>query len=86
MPANDHRVSVEMITYNRSAEAIRSLEMLSQLPERPELLVVDNGSVDDTAAAIRERFPQVMMIEAGANLGAAGRNLGIQAAPTPYVA
>jgi GT2 family glycosyltransferase len=86
MPANDHRVSVVMITYNRSAEAIRSLEVLSQLPERPEMIVVDNGSVDSTAAAIRERFPQVTMIEAGANLGAAGRNLGIQAATTPYVA
>lgn len=37
-------------------------------------LVVDNGSTDGSVEAIRERFPDVRIIEAGANLGFAGGN------------
>lgn len=51
--------------------------------------VVDNQSSDDTAQAIREMFPSVHVIEAGANLGfgagnnAAMRALGFKDQPTP---
>lgn len=44
-----------------------------------QILVVDNGSTDDSVARIREAYPQVQVIEAGANLGfARGCNLGIR--------
>ncbi|MBM4130777.1 glycosyltransferase family 2 protein [bacterium] len=39
-----------------------------------ELLVVDNASRDGSAALVRERFPEAVVIEAGANLGFAGGN------------
>jgi GT2 family glycosyltransferase len=43
------------------------------------VLVVDNASRDGTPQAVRERFPEVVVIEAGANLGfAAGNNLGLR--------
>lgn len=43
------------------------------------IVCVDNGSTDGSQRAVRERFPQVQLIEAGANLGyAGGNNLGIR--------
>src|SRR3954470_13736450 len=82
----DPRVSVVMITHNRREETLRSLGHLTRLPEGPLLIVVDNGSTDGTADAVRARFPAVHVIAAGVNLGAEGRNRGILAADTPYVA
>jgi len=82
----DPRVSVVMITWNRREEALRALERLRILPERPAVFVVDNGSSDGTAAAITEHHPWVHLIASPTNLGAVGRNLGVEAAQTPYVA
>jgi GT2 family glycosyltransferase len=85
-PSPDPRIAVVMITYNRCAETLRSLEKLLALPEQPSILLVDNGSTDDTVAVVQEHFPQVEVLEAGGNLGAAGRNLGIRRVASPYVA
>lgn len=82
----DPRVSVVMITWNRRDEALLALERLRALPERPAVFVVDNGSTDGTAEAIAERHPWAHLIASPTNLGAVGRNLGVDAAQTPYVA
>ena len=39
-----------------------------------EIFVVDNGSSDDSVAMVRQRFPQVQVIENGENLGFAAAN------------
>src|SRR5207244_8958946 len=57
-----------------------------QLPEQPEIIVVDNASTDGTLCAVTKQFPQVEVVSAGRNLGAAGRTLGVRRAATPYVA
>jgi GT2 family glycosyltransferase len=50
-----------------------------------ELVMVDNGSSDGSADHVRERFPQVRVIEAKENLGfAAGNNLALRRLGTPY--
>ena len=59
MDGGDPRIAVVMITYNRRQEVLRSLGHLTALPERPRIVVVDNGSTDGTAAAVAEPFPQV---------------------------
>lgn len=82
----DQRVTLVVLTYNRRAEVLASLERLRILPEGPRILVVDNGSSDGTAEAVRARFPEVQLIRSRINLGAAGRNLGVARALTPYVA
>lgn len=52
-----------------------------------ETFVVDNGSSDGSLGLLRERFPEVRVIELGDNRGFAGAmNEGIRAAPTPLVA
>jgi hypothetical protein len=79
-------VAVVMITHNRRDEVLRSLGHLTALPERPPIVLVDNGSTDGTAAAVAREFPRVEVIDAGGNRGAAGRNLGLRRVGTPYVA
>ncbi len=82
MPA----ISVVVISRDRRESLLATLGRLDELPERPPILVVDNGSGDGTAAAVRRSYPSVRLIEAGTNLGSAGRTLGMQAVNTPYVA
>jgi GT2 family glycosyltransferase len=64
----------------------RTLERLRSLPERPELVVVDNASADGTADLVEERFADVGVVRLGENLGAAGRNAGVAIVDAPYVA
>jgi GT2 family glycosyltransferase len=88
VPVHD-RVSVVMITYNRRPEALRALERALDLPERPAVYVVDNGSTDGTADAIRERFgsePRLTLVTSRQNLGAVGRNVAVDLVPTEFVA
>ena len=82
----DPRIAVVTITHNRRDEVLTSLEHLSQLPEQPAIFLVDNASTDGTADAVRQRFPHVEVLQAGGNLGAAARNLGVRRAQAPYVA
>ncbi len=82
----DERISVVMITRNRGDQIRTALQHLLQLPERPRLIVVDNGSTYETAQAARSLGPQVEVLSLDRNLGCAGRNLGVMHAMTPYVA
>ncbi|WP_346619103.1 glycosyltransferase family 2 protein [Blastococcus montanus] len=82
----DPRVAVVVITHQRRDELLVALERLIALPEQPHVVVVDNGSTDGTAEAVRTRFPQVELIASPENLGAVGRNLGVARLDTPYVA
>ncbi len=46
---------------------------------RPRIVLVDNGSTDDSVAFVRKNFPAVETIETGKNLGfAEGNNVGVR--------
>jgi GT2 family glycosyltransferase len=47
------RVSVTMVTRDRRDTLLASIARLMELPERPSITVVDNGSTDGTVAAVR---------------------------------
>lgn len=79
--ATTESVTTVVITRNRREELLRSLAH----HDRP-VIVVDNASQDDTPRAVRRRYPDVQVIEAGRNLGAVARNRGVEAATNPYVA
>jgi len=80
------RVSLVVLAHNRRERVLDTVSRLLALPERCPICVVDNASVDDTAAALRARFPEVKVVRQSLNLGAAGRNAGVRAVSTPYVA
>ncbi|MCW2901246.1 MAG: wbbL1 [Streptosporangiaceae bacterium] len=82
----DDRLTVVMITRNRQAEVLRTLGHMTALPEGAPIVVVDNGSADGTAEAIAAVHPEVRLIRSAANLGAVGRNVGVETVGTAYVA
>ena len=82
----DPRTTVVMITRDRRPELLRTLRTLKDLPERPPVVVTDNGSGDGTAEAVARHFPEVRLLCPGRNLGAVGRNLAVRYVRTPYVA
>ncbi|MEJ2598007.1 MAG: glycosyltransferase family 2 protein [Anaerolineales bacterium] len=60
-----------------------TLDCLASLREQTypnfSVVLVDNGSVDGSAGAVREQFPEVTVLENGRNLGIAGaNNVGIR--------
>lgn len=81
------KVSVVIATCNRCdyvQEAVRSV--LAQTFPATQVIVVSDGSTDETAAVLRERFPTVTVIEQ-ANLGrSVARNTGIAAATGDWIA
>ena len=62
-----------------TSECLASLRHLTY--GNNEVIVVDNGSTDESVAQLRSQFPGAILIEAGNNLGfSAGCNLGIRRA------
>jgi|UniRef100_C6BLW3 GT2 family glycosyltransferase len=78
--------SIVVLTHNRAATVLDTLGQLTALGEPWPIIVVDNGSTDGTADQIAARFPDVTLVRAPRNYGAAGRNVGAASANTPYVA
>jgi hypothetical protein len=74
-------ISVVVVTYNALPWLERCLESVSGY----ETIVVDHGSTDGTVELVRERFPDVRLVEQ-ANLGlAAGWSRGIESTSGRFV-
>jgi len=76
------RVLILILTYNGSqyiGDCLTSLQATTYPKGAFEILVVDNGSTDDSIALIRRDWPGVSAIENRKNLGfAAGNNVGLR--------
>jgi GT2 family glycosyltransferase len=70
------------VNWNACSDTTRQLAALSSASTPlAGVVVVDNGSADNSVEKIRSVHPEVTLIEAGKNLGfAAGNNLGIRRA------
>ncbi|MFH8755831.1 glycosyltransferase family 2 protein [Streptomyces atroolivaceus] len=75
-----------MITKDRPDSALRTLDRLAALPERPPVVVVDNGLDRAVTEALRAHPVGAQVLAPGRNTGALGRNLAVRRAETPYVA
>jgi GT2 family glycosyltransferase len=82
----DKRISVVMITHKPGAHIRLALEHLLELPERPQIIVVDNASCHGTADTTRSLGLQVKVLSLDQNPGCAGWNVGVLTAKTSYVA
>ncbi|MEV8273347.1 glycosyltransferase [Microbacterium sp. NPDC077184] len=77
-------VIVNFNTRERTAECIASV--LDQHIDGLTVIVVDNGSTDGSAEAFVERFPEIVVIDAGENTGfARAVNRGVHAGTGDFV-
>lgn len=69
-------VSVVIVNHNTPDLVVRCVTHLqaSRLDRPLEIYVVDNGSTDDSAAIVREHFPNVELLVSERNLGFSGGN------------
>jgi GT2 family glycosyltransferase len=74
------KAAVIVLGWNGADELPACLDaLLAQQDAEAQLLVVDNGSADGSAALVRERYPQVQLVENQRNLGfSAGMNVGMR--------
>ena len=79
--AEPPRVAVVVVTY----DALPWIENCLDSVRGVETVVVDNGSSDGTVEFVRERYPDVRLVEAENRGLGAGWNIGIRETTTTYV-
>jgi GT2 family glycosyltransferase len=84
---NDFDLSVIVIGYNVRSEILEALESVERHRNslRLQTIVVDNGSSDGTRDAVRERFPEAIVVRLPNNEVHAARNHGLAIALGRYV-
>jgi GT2 family glycosyltransferase len=69
------KVFIVILNWNGVHDTLECLDSLARLAYPAfEVIVVDNGSADDSVATIRRRFPHAMLVENDSNLGFTGGN------------
>ncbi len=86
-PTDRDGISVLIVNWNGCDDLRRCLTSLAaQEGCEHEVVVVDNGSQDDSCAMLQREFPAVRLVAAGENLGfAEGCNRGLLAGTRPWV-
>lgn len=90
-PKHTSVLSVVVVTYRRRQlleECLLSVERaLSRVAGPTELVVVDNGSRDETSSWVRRRFPEASVVEIKKNIGFTGAlTVGIRTARGRWIA
>ncbi len=69
-------ILVNWNSFDYTAQCIDSLNRVTR--KEFSVIVVDNGSHDNSGQQLKEKFPHILLIEAGSNLGfTGGNNLGL---------
>lgn len=80
--------SFVIVNYNRKDELLititKTKELIKSYTDQYEIVIVDNGSTDGSAEAVRENFPDVVLIANIDNIGAPAWNLGFAKAKGDY--
>ena len=81
----EYKLSIISVNYNGIKDTCELIDSIT-FTDDMEVIVVDNGSIEDEVALILQRYPQVKTIRSNKNLGfAGGNNLGIKAANGKYL-
>lgn len=77
---NMPRVAIIILNWNNFPDTFCCLHSIKKITyPRVDVIVVDNGSEDDSMKCIQEQFPALIFVELDENLGyAAGNNAGIK--------
>ena len=81
----EYELSIITVNYNGLKETCALIDSIP-FNEDMEVIVVDNGSKEDEASILQERYPYIKAIRSDKNLGfAGGNNLGIKTARGKYL-
>lgn len=83
------RISVVIVNWNTAKLTLDLLESLSDELDflKDEIIIVDNASSDDSVEQIRQKYPQVRIIQNESNLGfAKATNIGLANAQGDFIA
>ncbi len=82
-------LSIIILNYNVKELLLNCLESTFKnktSSDQWQVIVVDNASSDGSVEAVREKYPQVELVESKKNLGfAAGNNMGVLLAKAPVI-
>ncbi len=81
----EYNLSIITVNYNGYKD---TCELIESIPfnQDMEVIVVDNGSSENEAIILQERYPNIKVIRSDKNLGfAGGNNIGIKAAKGKYI-
>ena len=80
-------VSIIIVNWNAKEDLQECLYTLFEISYKNyEVILVDNGSKDDSVRFVKSNYPDIKVIETGKNLGfAGGNNLGFKQARGKYV-
>lgn len=79
------KISIITINYNGLVDTCALIDSIT-FDDTLEVIVVDNGSKEDEATIIEQRYPHVTVVRSPRNLGfAGGNNLGIKSAHGKYL-
>lgn len=82
-------VSAVILSYNRCAEVLVTVKRLKEralnFPFSIEIIVVDNGSSDDTSLQVQSFFKDIVLVKKEINAGIAGWNEGFKTASGKYL-
>ncbi|HXK57940.1 MAG TPA: glycosyltransferase family A protein [Gammaproteobacteria bacterium] len=80
-------ISVVVPTFNRSGTLRRALQSIARQTRAPDqIIVVDDGSTDDTRQMVTSRFPQAIYLHQPNRGVSSARNLGINSASGEWIA
>ena len=87
MNSDQHSISIIIPVYNSAGYISRAIDsVLAQTHLPDEIIIVDDGSTDNTVQVIQQYEPKIKLIQQ-ANTGAsAARNTGIEAATGEWIA
>ncbi len=81
------RITAVVPTYNRGPLVARAVQsMLAQTRPPDEIVVVDDGSTDDTLERLRPYLDHIRYVRQANAGGSAARNRGVEEASNPWVA
>lgn len=85
---NYMKASFVIVNYNRKDELLKTISKTKELIKDSgdyEIIIVDNASVDGSAAAVEANFPDAILIRKEQNLGAPAWNDGFAKATGKYM-
>jgi len=83
---DDLLTSIIILNYNGAQIILDCIESIYKTTKiKFEIIVIDNGSVDDSHKKCKDKFPDIKLIEKQENLGMAARNIGIKEAKGNFI-